>query len=643
MRTLRILAAAAIAIGLVLAPLPATAADTPDFTPSGSKWRAYMINILGSVLGGALPPGFKAEQIANQFQYNHSWDQFAAQHGYSANSRNVNGDLMPIPKPGQGTYDDYVIAEYEKQMQKGGKGNKPFAAPATKPLGFAKTVGGALAVFTAFEVGNYLGAAGTNLAGGWFGFDPQGAVCGGTTDGTLLSGALRYLSGQDCSMFDLSAEYTANGDAGIVAGPLIYGSYKFEYLGTFTPAGWPYGVACAKITGTVPTGMNLYGKDQAGVTRSFGPGAAGQSSDSQSCPAGRTHWYGVWKTGAASTYITAVPVWIANANTPDTKVAETSMTQADPDRQMDCKVTNTDGTSQTSTGPVYKESSGAVSPPACPPTPAGKTPAKIEVNDRQLGGGPTTEVTEQPVTPEYQEWAEDYPECAGGACKLDLKKKTTPRVSCFDLEQGCLGWFEDPAKTDNYVCTYGAHDVDLAECNVYSGLFQPQRVEIGSAYSDPTTGAWSGGQTSPKSGTKAMQSTVQNPELQRSCDFSGLGFDPVGWVLKPIQCAFEWAFIPRPSVAELSFAQVADVWADKPPGAIAAAVDSMNLTGSATGCSITTTYKGTTTPIVDACGGFMSALATFTRFATLALMAFAVFAQVRRQIAGMVNYNVGQD
>ncbi|MDO8341541.1 MAG: hypothetical protein Q7T59_06225 [Candidatus Woesebacteria bacterium] len=647
MRSVRLVSTLLIVVALVTgAPVAASAsesvsaaslpaADPPDFTPSPNKWQAWMLNVTGKVLGGAMPDKWRAEQLANQYRYNHSWDLFAAQHGYSANSRDVNGNLSPIPKPGSGTYDDYVIEEYEKQVSKGGTKDKPLAAPSTKTQKLTRTVGGALAAYTGFEIGSMLGAAGTNLVGGWFGFDPQGAVCAGTGDdlgGTMI----QMLSGQDCSAFALDEEYQMNQDGGLSYGPLVYGSYSLSVNGKSVMSGGAK-YTCVTRSGSAPSGYVL-------EIRSSSDGAWGQTGAN----------FGIWSSCQVGTsdistgFAFFAGYRLKNLNT-SAVVAEDTGAAGDPQRQFDCEVTMTDGTVSSSLSDLFTEASGMLAQPICPEIPDGKTPESVAI-DMVPGPGAPPEVLpdrvyEQDVTPEYADWWDNYPECRTGACKLDLYVGTGSAIaaSCFDLEDGCQGWHTDPNKATNYTCRYGVHDVGLDECNVYAGLFEPGRITAGASYSDPMTGEWSGGATSPRLDGQAMAQTIQDPEVIRACDgLSSMGFDPVAWVMRPVQCAMEWAAIPKPTVAAVAFAGVTDVWAEKPPGAIAAAVDSMTLAGGATGCSISTTFKGVTTPLVDACGGFMGGLATFTRLVTTALMAVLVFGQVRRQIAAMVNYNVGQ-
>lgn len=647
-RRLHLIAAAVIVLGLVFAmPSAATAATVsasvssevpPDgYIPSKSKWRAYMINVMGSVLGSATPKPWQREQLANRYAQGGlpSGEQLNQMYGYTRLERDpVTGTLRPEAPSGSGTYDDIVIGERDK-IRNGTTTRPGQKIPATAANALMKGA----TVLSAFSFGTMLGSAGTNLAGSFFGFDANGTVCAQTSNLGFGGDMLNLISGQDCSGWMLNEAYIPNFDA-TGQSSLTYAGVTWVYRGVNAQfadnLGHDY---CFNATSaTLPPGVaSIQYKNNSGGWISMTTFAAGSRCNN---------------VGGSNRVTTLVPNTVAGgradvilrfALTGGGYVDRVTASN-DPTRHQTCKVTFTDGTSASADGPGYTESSGDFAPAQCPPTPPGKVVDNITLTEN--GNGPAKELYSEDTTDAFKEWAAQD-ECATGACLLDLLVKTPSGiyVSCFDLEEGCAGWFEDPAKGDTYTCRYGTQEKDLAECNVYSGLFTPGRLAVGAPYSDPLTGSWSGGQSSGRPDRDAMGQTVQNPAATyRSCDGMNVtGFDPIGFVMRPIQCALEWAAIPRPLVAEASFAGVADVWAGKPPGAIAEAVDEMTLTGGATGCAIATTYKGTTAPLVDACGGFMQGLATFSRLATTAMMIVLVFGQVRRQIAGMVNYNVGQD
>lgn len=657
MRLVKITATAALVVALVAAPaVTATAAErvadrtvSTAFTPSPNKFREFMLNIVSSVLGGATPKAWRAEQIANQYKYNHStWEQLNADLGIDGVRVNSSGQTVGFKytNRGQGTYTDVVIDGLETQFtnsgKKGGAGNKPMTAPATKPVKLLKLAGGVLTAYTAFELANMLGASGVNGVGSLFGFDAQGVVCG-NTGSDVVGQVTQFLSGQDCSMFDLDPLYVKNGDAGEVYGPITAGGRTITYMGSKDEASYSYVEICYKFSGTLQSGYSIQGQPRSGGWTYISPGSA--TGSTCSAYSGSTNWTPGWKTGAASQTFLASPQ-LRIVNSTGTPVATMSKSMADPNRQQECVVTYTDNSILSALGPVYQESGGQIQPAPCPATPKGKTPSKVTTNDKQLGGGPTTKVAEESVTPEYKDWWEKYPECVTGACKLDLLKKTSPTsvpASCFDLEYACTAWNEDPNKADVYTCRYGSHSVDLKECNAYSGLFTPGRIDAGAAYSDPKTGTWSGGQTSPKSGATAMSVNLQDPEKPRTCDLAGLGFDPIGWVMRPVQCAMEWTFVPRPTVVQVAYGGAGDAWSGKPPARIASAVQTLNLHPSVSGCSISVNLFGHDVKPIDACpGSWAENMPVVSRLFVSAAFAVLIWNVVRRQISGMVGYNQGQ-
>lgn len=128
-------------------------------------------------------------------------------------------------------------------------------------------------------------------------------------------------------------------------------------------------------------------------------------------------------------------------------------------------------------------------------TPVCDPGALTQVTVSEMGTGLATSVLYEWALPaEMRDWAATYPQCSDGSCTLELLRidpTTANRLACFDNPELCLGWFEDPAKVDNYLCTYGGQDVALDECNLYAPTFDPARWPVSGAapYGDPETGA----------------------------------------------------------------------------------------------------------------------------------------------------------
>lgn len=86
------------------------------------------------------------------------------------------------------------------------------------------------------------------------------------------------------------------------------------------------------------------------------------------------------------------------------------------------------------------------------------------------------------------DWAATYPQCADGACTLELEfldTNTGQYFQCFDVPEGCSDWFANPAKSDLFRCTYGGQVIDLAECALYAPTFTQS---LGGGLGDPVTG-----------------------------------------------------------------------------------------------------------------------------------------------------------
>ncbi len=630
-RLLMILAVCFLVGGIVVAPIAvpvASAATTPDFTPSPNKWRKWMLNQLSSVLGNAMPSAWKAENLANQMLYDHSWEQWEAQLG-------IDGvDIGPDGKPkgikwtnrNTGTYEDVVIENFEQKYKDKYKmmtaqGGPKYAVPATTAGTLKKLLrgaGGALAVVTAYDLSTMLTAGAVNTVGGWFGWDSNGVTCNMFSDGSFGSWIGRTLSGQDCTAWDLAQQYVPNGDEPLGYSDLTWSGGTWVFMGTRT---FPNGFVGYCWTAGPPAQYPLSGPWS--DTIAGNQGAPGVISD---CSGGN-------RLSETGLYI---------LNGAGEKIAETEEIASDPEHVVRCTVTMTDGTSVSADGEPYHESGGELAPAPCPAVPDGKVPASVSLTE-VTDGQPDRSLMSQPVGEDAQQMFSDYQECMYGSCALDLLKISDPAApSCFDLEAGCPGWWADPQRNTNYQCRYGVHIVAIQECAVYSGLFEPGRVATDSPYSDPSTGVWSGGKNTPGAGVTAMSRPLQDPNAVRGCDLSDIGLDPIGWVLRPGQCLMEWAFAPRPTVVEVAFAGAGEAWEGKPPQVIAEFVETAALSPSASGCSRAVTLFGVTFNIIDACSGPMADVAGISRLVTSAGMVVLVLVVLKRQIAAMVGYNQGQ-
>ncbi|MHA3724599.1 hypothetical protein ACXR2T_12045 [Leucobacter sp. HY1910] len=623
----------------------------PGYDPSKGKWRKWMINVLSSQLGNAAPDPWQREQIANQYQFNHNfWDGLNKKHGYNSQ----NPEYLTRPQ----TVDEYHISQWEQEMkQKGGTGGKAHAVPATKPTKWQKTAkaGGALMALTAFPLGTMLGTAGVDLVGGWFGFDGDSLACSGSID----TGFVELLTGRDCeSVFAFNKDYEFPGPSkahcvrmGEDRSVVCLAVRLAELKGT--PLNWSQwfclvdvGYPGAEAEFPVSKKARIFVSEKGGPE--VAPGALTIPENWGGWPVPPDHPSGCTQGITWSVKFKddeprgTLEIKRIEVTALDGKVSNAfSLDEEELESFFDCTVTYTDGSSLTSTGASFYPSAGLISPPPCPGTPDGKIPDEVSITD-ETG----EEVSRQEVLPETKDWFENFPECGLGACKLDLIKK--PKASCFDIEEGCVGWWEDPNKNDVYQCRYGVKDVAIEECAVYAGLFEEGRVGTSTEYTDPETGEWSGGVNTKGKDQSAYGTAIQNPDRARTCkEINVKGFDPIGFIMRPVQCALEWAFVPRPAVVEVGLAGGEAAWKKKPPAVIAGAVGQWRVTPTASGCKKTVTifsgqFESSISP-VDACAGSWSEpVAAVSRIATSAGMVVLVVVVLRRQISGMVGYGAGQ-
>lgn len=605
-----------LVLGLIaLAPASAASAVQTSsislaagFEPSPNKLREYMLNVTSSLLksasGGRLDVTgkWRSEMIANEFRYNHGIDQLHQATGIPQWIRDANGKLVPFGG-GQDSYDAVQVRNLEEQYKK-----KPLRVQATKPKQFMKNVGGTLMGLTFYPLGAQIGAGISDLTGAWLGYDPQGSVCSWTADKGLAGTAVEMLSGRDCSMWGMPESYVPNGDAGVTWTAATWNGGSAHYLGGYVGGQAGEGKNTYCYAYTPPASWTEDGKQvalgirtahptyQGGTYNGFmwgvGPfaisGSSSPGSPKGSCPSGSTHYIMEINHSTLALQYWNPPLYVFIKEPGSAKSTTVGQQPADgpndPERVLECVITMTDGTQVRSTGGTYRESDGQIAPPSCPNVPPGKTPKEISVGEV----GKTDPLYKEPVTEEYANWWESYPECREGGCKLDLVKKTTgsPSASCFDLEQTCADWWTDPSKADNYQCKYGVRDVSIDECAVYSGLFKPGRTEVGSPYSDPMTGEWSGGSSAPGLDKQAMTQNVQDPGKARSCNGMALkGFDPIGFVMRPVQCAMEWSFVPRPTVLLLTQKQIELAAKESKPGLLMSGLEAWGgIIPSSGGC-----------------------------------------------------------
>ena len=215
-------------------------------------------------------------------------------------------------------------------------------------------------------------------------------------------------------------------------------------------------------------------------------------------------------------------------------------------------------------------------------------PGSIATTGRVDWKGPDTQ-TWTPITEPIAEPApgttmpEVYPDCfvAGAACHLELWKKEPDGSlsSCGAIGELCIGWATQPSPQDRYQCKYGKSLIDIKHC---------------SAYRDPTVGVLpnvgADGQLLEPSAPRPnpLPNPIRNPttgepvklpdgldnEQTISCVPKGNdAFNPISWVMQPVQCAIRWAFVPRQSVVDSTLGSIPVKLGQTTPGKFIAAIE----------------------------------------------------------------------
>lgn len=641
---------------------PARAADFPGYVTD------YLLSVPGEQLYANNTPTAKAAWQGNM-------DAYAARSaaGYSAAAMfgNITPDrvagVVPINSVRNPDLPKTPWSRFKTSMT---SLNVPFtgAQPGYKPK---VGTGGAVIAATAYAFRGEVANGVLSL----FGMDANAAVCGHGGNG----GFVNFITGQDCSMYEQSdAMLDAQNDdfvAGLSAG---------ESCGTYTTA---YGQVCVKPLGSAvyngtaypcfstpepspaPSGTRLYvaSYTAAGVLRGnmldlrawgdstplTGPANScatkyGGTANVSTFPAdfnqpyptdGVTAKWGICFSGSATSGRSP----LCSALTAATATTVTNL-PTDPPRWIECKIHWSNGSIQTGTTATFTESEGAYPDPVCPTAPAGATPDRMTLT--VMGSGLTPYVYfDQEATDEYAAFMADHAECIQDACFLDVVQVETG-LSCFSptITDSCREWFTDPARDTKYKCQYGGKDKPMQSCYVYANVFNADKRAAGLAYVDPLTGEEvPGAVTSTRADEYAMGQGIRpgGATAPRSCWGGTAAWSPVDWVLRPIQCAAEWAFVPRPAVVDEALTDLDESYQLTPAGAVGAAVGGWSVAPVMTGCKITYTHwnTGQLMTAVDACpGSTFAPVAQISRVLSVAGAVVTAIALYRRIVGGTVDF-----
>jgi hypothetical protein len=463
-------------------------------------------------------------------------------------------------------------------------GKTAFQVPAVAAKALTKVIGPAGVVMTGWQIGTMMGNGAARL----FGFKDD-AVC--AEQNGVLTAVAGFLNGVSCDAYK-SALTTAqlNSDAvSAVSGGLVCttdGAMCVQLVGKgslFTgSSGNSSQYYCVAVTGSDTTGTRQFHAywsggtgAEAAVSQTFlpAPGCPASAHSSFATPSKPLPVTDTLVKYGCTT--NAVPTC------PSTTQQTTVTTQGNPTRQWRCTITTTSGASYVALSASFTETDPVFAKIVCPVIPDGLVAAHQKVEE--LGGTSPAVVSDTDTTPDYQSFGTTYPECASGTCQLTLT--STGGDSCFVTPGPCAGWFTDPDKATKFQCTYGTHAVTLSQCNLYSPTFDPAKVATGTPYADPVTGTTNGVQSGATSDQQTFGSSVQSPDTSRQCFPTGWAvFNPVEWVMKPVQCAMQWAFVPPSTAVTDAQTGVQQKWRASTPGKLAVALTTFAFLTPSSGC-----------------------------------------------------------
>lgn len=562
---------------LVGVAMPANAAGI------GSAWNLwdFLLTIKGSQLLSTMGPAALSAwspQAAN----------VAAQTANAYNAHTIYGnvaqerlaEVIPLKKP--------VDVNLGRRIPIGPSGLGIKMPVFSAKQFFNVTPRGGLALGAAITAYEFRGEIANGVLG-WFGVDAEGTVCSaGTEPGSFVE----FLSGADCNLWQMEEDFETN--AGLVPGGTAEicnpgNTACLRYTGEYflNTAFVKSTVICMVVTkGTVSDGQTIgmyTAKRPTGFTSSFTRLDPNNFVPDARC--GGVPGYASGENVQLPDWPNAVPPtqlrWGGSGGTP-VPVVETDL---DPLRHLHCVLTGSDGIVRTGDTAQFRESEITAWPePNCgDPLPAGVYPAHILITEE--GGGQSIVIKDEAATDEMIQYADEFGElCAAHSCFLDLVRNIDG-LSCFGLEAACDGWMTSPTRDADYTCQYGGVAQPVQECYAYANTFNEEKRLSGNAYADPKTGEDVGGGTSLRLDEQMMGSVPSDASVRRACGGQGWGeLNPLEWVLRPVQCALEWAFVPRPSVMYSNAQSIQTAWNTSPPGRVFTTMAAWNLSFNIDGC-----------------------------------------------------------
>ena len=331
-----------------------------------------------------------------------------------------------------------------------------FRMPAFSAGGLARGVGAAGLLYTALDVGGWLGHGTLSAVG----VNSDGIMCSSETGPVL-----EFFAHADCGAWDAAPGFVPN--EGLVIKPAGWTEnwyvHAWEYFGpggnyfSCTLAGAVAAasgtIICTIVEGTRDVGgIFLRGLWCKGASGSPVPGvwshALMQFGDSSeylansltsgvsqwSCPAGTVLYSILYDPqGSPDSMASCEPPGRARPCQPEwyseASPNYTAATNPNPDRFLRCEIAFSDGSTLYADTVAFKETTRIIPAPVCPSFPPELTVTSTTIWLITTGGDPV-QLSTQETTPGYAASAAAYPECVDGTCVLDLRSVGTG-LSCF--------------------------------------------------------------------------------------------------------------------------------------------------------------------------------------------------------------------
>lgn len=289
----------------------------------------------------------------------------------------------------------------------------------------------------------------------------------------------------------------------------------------------------------------------------------------------------------------------------------------------------------------------------------------VTVDTQMPGSTRWDRVYEAKPTPGTQ-----YTECDpafGKACKLEVLYKGQP---CQVGSNACVDWTERYREApEDYACRWGQYVMPISSCNMLERTYRPGGSQLTPGNTDgrpetvedlnPDGSPKTGTGTSPGTGWDGKVSEMPDtavPETSPNGDPSTEGgncyptgtaaWNPLEWVMRPVQCALVWAFVPDTGTVTQTKTQIQAALDATGIPAIGARVGDAfgGLEGQGgSGCR----GPGFTFPLdkkeyylLDACSGAMAQLAGGTHAFGLLVVTLGGGYAFIRVLAGAFGYTV---